>query len=135
MPDRVHRLLIAYDAGEPAQVALARGIELARAEGAILGIVSVAPDDEVPDDPWSETSARAAGLYAAKQRAANAGISAETHLPSGPPGPTIVQVAATFEYDTIIIGSRRLGPIRRRLLGSVSAYVVGHSHATTIVAR
>lgn len=135
MTDRVHRLLVAYDAGEPANVALDRGIELARTTGAFLGIVSVAPDDEIPDDPWSETSARAAGLYAAKLRAAEAGISAETHLTVGAPGPSIVQVAATFDYDTIIIGSRRLGPIRRRLLGSVSSYVASHSHATTVIAR
>ena len=135
MPGRTHRLLVAYDAGEPARVALDHGIELARATGATLGIVSVAPDDEVPDDPWSETSERAAALYAAKLRAEEAGIDAVTHLPTGAPGPTIVQVAAAFDYDTIIIGSRRLGPIRRRLLGSVSAYVVSHTSATTIVAR
>jgi nucleotide-binding universal stress UspA family protein len=130
-----HRILVAFDAGEPAQVALEHGIELARTTGSALGIVSVAPDDEVPDDPWSETSERAAGLYAAKQCAAEAGVVAETHLPVGVPGPTIVEVAATLGYDTIVIGSRRLGPIRRRLFGSVLAYGVGHTHATTIVAR
>ena len=135
MVDHVHRILVAYDAGEPARIALDRGIELAQTTGATLGIVSVAPDDEVPDDPWSETSERAAGLYAAKVRAAEAGITAETHLPVGVPGPTIVQVATAFDYDTIVIGSRRLGPIRRRLLGSVSSYVVAHTRATTIVAR
>jgi nucleotide-binding universal stress UspA family protein len=135
MAEHVRRLLVAYDTGEPARVALDWGIQLARSTGAALGIVSVAPDDEVPDDPWSETSERAAGLYAAKLRAAEAGIDAVTHLPVGAPGPMIVEVAATFDYDTIVIGSRRLGPIRRRLLGSVSGYVVSHTHATTIVAR
>jgi nucleotide-binding universal stress UspA family protein len=135
MAGRAHRILVAYDAGDPAQVALERGIELALNSGAELGIVSVAPDDEVPDDPWSTTSERAAGLHAAKLRAAEAGISAATHLPVGAPGPTIVATADTLGYDTIVIGSRRLGPIRRRLLGSVSAYVTSHSRATTIVAR
>lgn len=135
MPDRVHRLLVAYDAGAPARVALDHGIELARATGATLGIVAVAPDDEVPDDPWSATSELAAALYAAKLHAAEAGVTAVTHMPVGAPGPAIVETAATFDYDTIIIGSRQLGPIQRRLLGSVSTYVVNHSNATTIVAR
>jgi nucleotide-binding universal stress UspA family protein len=135
MADRVRRFLVAYDTGDPARVALERGIELALSAGGELGIVSVAPDDEVPDDPWSETSERAAALYAARQRAAEAGLDAQTHLPVGVPGPMIVETAAAFEYDTIVIGSRRLGPIRRRLLGSVSSYVVNHSHATTIIAR
>jgi len=136
MSDRVRRLLIAYDGGEPAQAALNMGIELAVATGAAIGIVSVAPADRVaPDDPWSETSEHAAELYEAKMRVAAAGLSAETHEPTGAPGPSIVEVATTFDYDAIVIGARRLGPIRRTLLGSVSRYVASHSSATIIIAR
>ncbi len=136
MAGRVRRLLIAYDGGEPARIALELGIELASAEGAAIGIVSVVPDDvEAPDDPWSETSKHAAELHEAKLRIAEAGLSAETHEPTGAPGPLIVEVAADFEYDTIVIGARRLGPIRRALLGSVSRYVANHSSATIIIAR
>jgi nucleotide-binding universal stress UspA family protein len=136
MSVRVRRLLIAYDGGEPAQAALELGIELAVATGAAIGIVSVAPEDSVPpDDPWSETSEHAAELYEAKMRVAAAGLSAETHEPTGAPGPSIVLVAATFDYDTIVIGARQLGPIRRRLLGSVSRYVARHSPATIVIAR
>jgi nucleotide-binding universal stress UspA family protein len=133
---RVRRLLIAYDGGEPARSALELGIELASAAGAAIGIVSVVPADGVaPDDPWSGTSEHAAELYEAKLRVAAAGLTAETHEPTGNPGPSIVAVAASFEYDTIVIGARRLGPIRRRLLGSVSRYVASHSSATVVIAR
>jgi nucleotide-binding universal stress UspA family protein len=136
MSGRLRRLLIAYDAGEPSRLALELGVELAIATQADIGIVTVvSPAIEAPDDPWSETSERAAELYQAKQQAAEAGLTAETHLPVGAPGPMIVEVAATFGYDTIVIGSRRLGPIRRTLLGSVSRYVATHSKATTIIAR
>jgi nucleotide-binding universal stress UspA family protein len=136
MAVRLRRLLIAYDGGEPALAALDLGIELAVATGASIGIVSVAPADRgARNDPWSETSEHAAELYEAKIRASAAGLTAETHEPTGAPGPLIVEVAATFEYDTIVIGARRLGPIRRTLLGSVSRYVATHSSATTIIAR
>ena len=136
MAGRVRRLLVAYDVGAPAAMALELGIELAAATGAELGIVSVVPEPtQPPDDPWSETSARAAELHLAKLQAAAAGLEAQTHLATGIPGPQIVEVAATFGYDTIVVGSRRLGPIRRRLLGSVSRYVATHSSATTIIAR
>jgi nucleotide-binding universal stress UspA family protein len=136
MAGRVRRLLVAYDAGHPAAMALELGIEIAAATGAAIGIVTVVPEPtEPPDDPWSETSERAAELYLAKLRAAEAGLVAQTHLPTGVPGPQIVEVAAAFGYDTIVIGSRRLGPIRRTLLGSVSRYVATHSRSTTIIAR
>jgi nucleotide-binding universal stress UspA family protein len=133
---RIRRLLVAYDGGEPARLALELGIELASTAGATLGIVSVVPGEGLaPDDPWSATSERAAELSEAKRRAAKAGLAAVTHEPTGIPGPSIVEVAASFEYDTIVIGARRLGPIRRTLLGSVSRYVASHSSATIIIAR
>lgn len=136
MAGRMRRVLVAYDAGAPASIALDLGIELALATGADLGIVTVVPEPtEPPDDPWSEMSERAAELHLAKLRAQEAGVSVQTHLPTGLPGPVIVDVATTLGYDTIVIGSRHLGPIKRRLLGSVSGYVVSHSRATTIIAR
>ena len=136
MAERVRRILIAYDGGEPARIALDLGIELARGLGAEVGIVSVVSGDGLaPDDPWSETSEHAAELHEARLRAEAAGLSAATHEPTGAPGPLIVEVGADFGYDTIVVGARRLGPIRRTLLGSVSKYVAAHSAATVIIAR
>ncbi len=133
----VRRLLIAYDGGEPARIALELGIQLGAATGAAIGIVSVAPVERgvAPDDPWSRMSEHAAALYEAKRRVSEAGLTAETHEPTGDPGPSIVDVAASFGYDTVGTGARRLDPIRRRLLGSVSTYVAHHSKATVIIAR
>lgn len=136
MPGRVRRILIAYDGGEPARAALDVGIEVARAAGADVGIVSVVPrGGRNPDDPWSETSEHAAMLHEARLLIEAAGLRVETHEPTGAAGPSIVGVGSNFEYDTIVIGARRLGPIRRTLLGSVSSYVAGHSKATVIIAR
>jgi nucleotide-binding universal stress UspA family protein len=133
----MRRILIAYDGTEPSEVALERGIELGRALGASVGIVSVAPPEPGvrPDDPWSELSEHAAVLYEARRRADAAGLIAETHEPVGNPGPMIVKVAADFEYDTIVVGARQMSRLRRTLLGSVSRYVARHSPATIVVAR
>lgn len=137
MSDRIGRLLIAFDGGSPAEKALTMGIDLALTNGAELGIVCVVPEQTgEADDPWSETSERAWLLYSAKSRAQKRGVaSVTTHAPSGAAGPSIVNVAETFDYDTIVIGSRSMGPIRRTLLGSVSRYVAVHSAATVIIAR
>ena len=48
-------------------------------------------------------------------------------------GNTICKVAKDNNASAIIIGQRGLGAIRRTLLGSVSDYVVHHSHIPTIV--
>jgi nucleotide-binding universal stress UspA family protein len=137
MPGPIRRILIAYDGSEPAKLALDLGIELGLATGATIGVVSVVPPEPgvAPDDPWSETSAHAATLFEAKRRVSEAGLTVETHEPTGNPGPQIVEVAADFGYDTIVVGSRRLSSIRRTLLGSVSSYVAKHASATIVIAR
>ncbi len=39
------------------------------------------------------------------------------------------------DFGLIVIGSRGLGPIKRRLMGSVSESVVRHAHCPVLVAR
>ena len=51
----------------------------------------------------------------------------------GTPGETIVKVAHENNANTIILGCRGLGTVRRTLLGSVSDYVVHHAHIPTCV--
>lgn len=48
-------------------------------------------------------------------------------------GNTICKVAKDNHASSIIIGQRGLGAIRRTLLGSVSDYVIHHSHIPTVV--
>jgi nucleotide-binding universal stress UspA family protein len=38
-------------------------------------------------------------------------------------------------FGLIVMGSRGLGPIKRRLIGSVSESVVRHAHIPVLVAR
>ena len=136
-PGAFRRILIAYDGSEPAKRALALGIDLARATGADVGVVSVVPTGfgPPPDDPASPTSAHAGELHEAHQALSASGIEAVTHEPTGASGPAIVQVASEYGYDTIVIGARRLDPIRRAVLGSVSGYVATHAPMSVLITR
>ncbi len=133
----IKRILIAYDGSAGARRALELGSQLATAMGASVGIVSAVPERAglPPDDPWSETSAHAAELHEAQVFLAAAGLEAATHEPVGEPGHMIVEVAEEFGYDAIVLGARDLGPVRRAVLGSVSAYVTAKTDATVIIAR
>ncbi|XP_060066573.1 universal stress protein Slr1101-like [Ylistrum balloti] len=53
----------------------------------------------------------------------------------GEPGPGICKVAQEQNADFIITGSRGLGTVRRTFLGSVSDYIVHHSHVPVLVCR
>ena len=39
------------------------------------------------------------------------------------------------DVGLLVLGSRGLGPVRRRLMGSVSESVVRHAHCPVLVAR
>jgi nucleotide-binding universal stress UspA family protein len=131
------RILLAYDGTEGAKRALGFAAELAAAMQAPIGVISVAPEQlsDAIDDPRGPMSAHAAQLHEATSALTAAGLIARTHEPTGPAGPMIVEVAEAFGYDTIVVGSRDMGSIKRAVLGSVSNYVATHATATVIIAR
>lgn len=51
------------------------------------------------------------------------------------PGEGIMRVAKDEEASIIVTGTRGLGKLRRTLLGSVSDYLVHHSHVPVLVCR
>ncbi len=51
------------------------------------------------------------------------------------PGSVIVEIAKREKADMVVMGTRGLGSIRRTILGSVSDYVVHHSHCPVVVCR
>ncbi|XP_046569186.1 universal stress protein Sll1388-like [Haliotis rubra] len=53
----------------------------------------------------------------------------------GNPGEVIVRIADEENASMIITGARGIGKIRRTLLGSVSDYIVHHSHVPVTVCR
>ncbi|XP_022295860.2 universal stress protein in QAH/OAS sulfhydrylase 3'region-like [Crassostrea virginica] len=49
------------------------------------------------------------------------------------PGEGIIKAAEELGADMIVMGSRGMGTVRRTILGSVSDYVLHHSHIPVIV--
>jgi nucleotide-binding universal stress UspA family protein len=131
------RILVAYDGTPGARRALERAADLALALSAEIGVVSVTQErlGERVDDPWGITSAHASQLHEAVAWLGERGLKPMTHEPTGDAGPMIVRTAEDLGYDTIVVGSRGLGPVRRAILGSVSQYVATHAAANVIIAR
>lgn len=131
------RILVAYDGGEPAQRALGTAIELAKRFEASISVVSVVPyhPGRAPMDPWDDATVHAQALDEARQILAREGLTADLLEPIGDPAATIERIADDGGFDTVVVGSRGLGPISRFLQGSVSGHVATHTRATVIVAR
>jgi len=60
-------------------------------------------------------------------------ISKQPLLGSGKPGEAIVELAKQHKPQMIIMGSRGLNAVRRTFVGSVSDYVIHHSHIPVLV--
>ena len=131
------RILLAYDGGEPAIRALETTADLAKKFGATVSVISVVPihGATIGVDPWDDREVHALELRDAQARLRNQGIEAELIEPYGDPARTIEQVADERGFDTIVVGSRGEGSIRRFLGGSVSEHVATHAHATVVVAH
>lgn len=131
------RILVAYDGGEPAQRALGTAIELAKRFDASISVVSVVPyhPGRAPMDPWDDATVHAQELDEARQILAREGLTADLLEPIGDPAATIERIADDGGFDTVVVGSRGLGPVSRFLQGSVSGHVATHTKATVIVAR
>ena len=131
------RILVAYDGGEPARRALDTAIELAKPFDAAITVVSVVPSypRRVPVDPWDDKEVHDKEIAEAKLILAGRGITAEFMEPFGDPAHTIERIAEEGGFDTVVVGSRGLGPVSRFLQGSVSEHVATHVDATVVIAR
>ena len=131
------RILVAYDGGAPARRALDTAIELGKRFDALITVVSVVPvhPGRSPIDPWDDATVHAQELREARQILAEQGIEAEFVEPSGDPATMIERIAERGGFDTVVIGSRGLGPVSRFLQGSVSEHVATHAEATVVIAR
>ncbi len=119
-------IVVGTDGSSTADIAVARGAELARLTGATLHIVSA-----YTPTPTRVVGEKAAGEYSigpdykvdavlgdavAKLRAE--GLDISTHGPKGDPADAIVQVARREDADLIVLGNKGMHGARR-VLGSI----------------
>jgi nucleotide-binding universal stress UspA family protein len=144
------KILLATDASEDATKAARMASDIANNSGSELHVLHVgstrafhiAPSAEVS---FSQRSASYGEIRdkaqetlekAVKQVEEVGGTVAQAHLRMGDPDEEILKFCEEQAgFGLIVMGSRGLGPIRRRLIGSVSESVVRHAHCPVLVAR
>jgi nucleotide-binding universal stress UspA family protein len=141
----LHRLLVAVDGSDSADLALSAAVTAARRDHAQVTLISVAPDvvADMARYPFA-ASAYACDQTAADQAAERVLREAAERVPEdipvtrvfrrGKAGPQIVAHAAEEPYDAIIMGARGVGRVGA-LVGSVSAYVMRHAETSVFVAH
>jgi nucleotide-binding universal stress UspA family protein len=142
------RILVGTDGSDTAAQAVAQAIELAKLNGARLGIVSAyAPisgrrvkgeQSEAPADVQYEIGPREDVnliLDAAAAEAKKEGIEVQTHPVEADPADAILNVAEETKADLIVVGNKGMTGARRYLLGSVPNNVSHHAPCSVIIVR
>jgi nucleotide-binding universal stress UspA family protein len=141
-PPTPRRVLVATDASATSAGAERAGVEIAAQVGASLVFVSVIDPARLRlpgglfhtrvDQVRSQREAALARLVAT---ARELGVAAQFLIWEGDPGSSVIDAADAEGADVIVVGSHNRGPIGRRLLGSVSSYVVGHARGPVVIIR
>ena len=144
------KILLATDASEDAKKAAQMASDLANVSGSELHVVHVGNMKDFHVAPGAEQSfsPRTAPLGEVREKAEKrldeavkqveqvGGTVAQSHLRVGNPDEEILKFCdEQGGFGLIVMGSRGLGPIKRRLMGSVSESLVRHSHCPVLVAR
>ena len=142
--------LLATDASEDARKAAQMASDIANSSGSELHVLHIGSLKDCHSAPGAEQSfsVRSGSLgeiregaektldEAVKQVEQVGGTVAQSHLRMGDPDEEILKFCEEQGgFGLIVMGSRGLGPIKRRLMGSVSESVVRHAHCPVLVAR
>ncbi|MEW6635689.1 MAG: universal stress protein [Actinomycetota bacterium] len=146
------KILLATDGSKDAELALSTAVDLAKATGSELHVVTVAPGGPDPVYAAYEAGFRYESYEEAREAVRQeaqktldeqvrkieglGGEVAEAHLRMGErKDHAIVAVADEIGAGLIVMGSRGLGGMKRALMGSVSDSVVRHAHCPVMIVR
>jgi nucleotide-binding universal stress UspA family protein len=130
------RILLAYDGSDVDDRALETAVELAKAFGAAVSVVSVVelmPARAGGAMPW-DVERHTADLDAAVAKLRDHGITADdAFMPTGDPKRTIEAIADRGHFDTIVVGHNALSPIQRLFDVSVARHVATHTDSDVVI--
>lgn len=136
------KILVASDGSEHAIRAAEKAATLAKLEkDAIIEIVYVVDDATSKSDVlrnWEAVdieSKRKALLNTTEEICRKAGVSFETKIIHGEPGPAIVKHANENHVDLVVIGSRGLNSLQEMVLGSVSHKVAKRANCPVMIIK
>lgn len=132
------RVLLAIAGGDDIEPGVAAAVAAATAPGSAVLVVHVAQSFTAaqgltyvePDNEIQETLARATKLLTDARVAAEAIVA-----PSGAVAQKVIEVAARWGADIIVIGSSRMGDLGSLLLGSVTHSLLRSSDRPVLVAE
>jgi nucleotide-binding universal stress UspA family protein len=142
------RIVVGTDGSDTAGEAVRQAIELARATGAKLDVVSAY--EPVPRSRLREEAGEVPGdiAYAVGPRedvnvvlegaagpATAAGVDVTTHAREGDPADAILDIAEETKATLIVVGNKGMTGARRFLLGSVPNKISHHAPCSVYIAR
>jgi nucleotide-binding universal stress UspA family protein len=118
------RILVGTDGSETAAAAVDRAVEVARATGAELTILSVGDGER----PRTVVDAEAS-------RHASSGPAILTRTASGDAASVLVDLAEQEGYDLLVVGNKGMTGASRFFLGSVPNKVSHHAPVSLLIVR
>lgn len=143
------RIVVGTDGSSTASAAVQHAIELAKATGASLDVVSafepatqpqLTPEErvEVPGDVQYEVGARQdvnMVLDHAAGEAEKAGVSVTTHACEGDAADALLDIAEQTHADLLVVGNKGMTGAKRFLLGSVPNKISHHAPCGVYIVR
>lgn len=117
------RILVGTDGSATAARAVDRAVEVARATGASVTILTVGGDEAAARRTAEAEAARHAG----------SGVEVTTRFEVGDPAAVLVDVAE--EFDLLVVGNKGMTGMSRFFLGSVPNKVSHHVSSSLLIVR
>src|SRR6476661_1239482 len=141
-------IVVGTDGSETANSAVTQAIDLAKAVGAKVQLVSAyepvsdsrlrQEQKQAPEDLQWMINPREdvdSTLDDAKTQAEEAGVEVQIHARQGDPADAILDVAEETNADLIIVGNKGMTGAKRFLLGSVPNKVSHHAPCSVLIIR
>ena len=141
-------IVVGTDGSETANSAVTQAIDLAKAVGAKVQLVSAyepvsdsrlrQEQKQAPEDLQWMINPREdvdSTLEDAKTQAEEAGVEVQIHARQGDPADAILDVAEETNADLIIVGNKGMTGAKRFLLGSVPNKVSHHAPCSVLIIR